>query len=103
MLKATVGDIGTIIEAEITESGAVLGVSAATGMTILVTRPDGTTESLAGSFTTDGTDGKIYGLSTVDTFTLKGAYIYDPVFTLGGWSGSSTHGIVLKVRLRGTQ
>lgn len=56
-----VGDVGTIIRLTITEDDSVtaVDVSAATTKTFYFLKTDGTKKSVAATFNTDGTDGKL--------------------------------------------
>ena len=55
-----IGDIGTVFVLTIQEDGTAVDVSSATATkNIIFKKPDATTLTVAASFTTDGTDGKI--------------------------------------------
>ena len=55
-----VGDIGTTITLTFKDGTSVVDISGASTKTIKLQDPAGNTASNAGSFTTDGTDGKLY-------------------------------------------
>ena len=68
--EAHVNDIGTIFRVTIydttsTGGSVITDVSDATTITFTFKRPDGTTFTKSGSFTSDGTDGKVQ-YATVD-------------------------------------
>ena len=54
-----IGDVGTIFEVTVVESGAALDISSATTKEIIFTKPKGTKVTKVAAFTTDGTDGKV--------------------------------------------
>lgn len=54
-----VGDIGTVFEVTVQESGTALNISTATVKQILLEPPSGTMLTKTAAFVTDGTDGKI--------------------------------------------
>lgn len=54
-----VGDIGTVLEVTLYDSGSVVDVSSATVKQIILEKPDGTAVTKTASFTTDGADGKL--------------------------------------------
>jgi hypothetical protein len=58
-------DIGTVFTITLIDGTSTVGISTATTKTIIFGKPDGTSVSQAGTFTTDGTDGKMFYV-TVD-------------------------------------
>lgn len=60
-----VDDIGTQLVVQVTESGSAVDISAATGLQIILRKPDGISYTKSASFYTDGADGKIV-YTTVD-------------------------------------
>lgn len=65
------GGIGVRFIATITEDGATVDVSTATGPNdkkLLFKKPDDSTETVDASFVTDGSDGQIYYDTSVATF-----------------------------------
>lgn len=62
-----VGDIGTKIGVIIKEDDAIVDISAATTKEIFLEKPDKTKVTKTAQFETDGTDGKIYFLTLVDS------------------------------------
>lgn len=67
--SVTEGDTGTTIVKEAQLCGVVLDISDATTLEIIVVNEDGTSETLVGSFVTDGTDGLVKAISTATTWT----------------------------------
>ena len=55
-----VGDYGTRVEVVLQQNGSVADISSATTREILFEKPDGSSITKSATFTTDGTDGKIY-------------------------------------------
>jgi hypothetical protein len=53
-------DIGTVFTITLMDGTSIVNISAATTKIITFGKPDGTSVSQTGTFTTDGTDGKIY-------------------------------------------
>ena len=53
------GDIGTTLKTTVKNASVVVDISAATTKNILLGKPDGTSLTKSGSFTTDGTDGDL--------------------------------------------
>ncbi len=53
-------DIGTVLTTTIKDGTSIVDISGATTKDIILGKPDGTSLTNAGTFTTDGTDGKIY-------------------------------------------
>jgi hypothetical protein len=61
-----VDDIGTVFRATVVdEDSAIVDISASITKTMIFGKPDGSTFNRAGTFTTDGTDGKMQ-YATVD-------------------------------------
>jgi hypothetical protein len=58
-------DIGTVLTITLKDGTSVVDISAATTYNIIFGKPDGTSVEQSGTFTTDGTDGKMY-YTTVD-------------------------------------
>ncbi len=69
-----VGDIGTVFETTIKDGDSIIDISSASTKSIIFRKPDKTTVTKAGSFTTDGTDGK-----------LRYAIIADDLDAAGKW------------------
>ena len=53
------GAVGTTLQLELLDDGAVVDVSSATTKEIILEKPDGSTVTKTAAFVTDGTDGKI--------------------------------------------
>ena len=69
-----VGDTGTRITLTFTDAGVAVDISWATTINIILMGPSGAAATLAGTFTTDGSDGKIYYDSLVGTFSEDGEW-----------------------------
>lgn len=91
--KIRVGVVNTTIEVELKENClAALATEGATVKNIIVQRPDGTTFTRPGVFTTDGTDGKIYFLTIAGDLTMSGTYYIQSYLELPSWQGHSDIG-----------
>jgi hypothetical protein len=55
-----VNDIGTVFTITLLDGTSTVGISTATTKNIIFGKPDGTSVIQTGTFTTDGTDGKLY-------------------------------------------
>lgn len=82
MARIQKNDYGTRFEFTITDQdAAVVDISAATTKALIFESPGGTVSSKAATFTTDGTDGKMYWdvtegfLVTTGRWKLQGHYI----------------------------
>jgi len=70
-----VGDVGTRLTATFKDSaGAVFDISTATTKVISIENEAGVAIEAAGTFTTDGTDGKLYADSIVAHFATPGLH-----------------------------
>jgi hypothetical protein len=71
-----VGDVGTVITVTIYEDDGTtaIDVSTASTKTIYFKKPDGTKLAATASFTTDGTDGKIYYTTVTGDISVAGTY-----------------------------
>lgn len=79
-----VGDVGTKIVVVVRdETGAVVDVSAASELTVYLYTPAGTL-SRTGAIDTDGTDGRVKYVTTIDDFTVPGAYAVRAKVVIGG-------------------
>lgn len=83
-------DNGVTILLTLTENGAIVNISSASFKRIEIRKPSGTVVTLTGSFFTDGTDGKLYCVTTTDTLDEVGAYRAAMSLTIGSWSGRSS-------------
>lgn len=85
-----VGDIGTTFEVTLKQSAAVVDLSSATVKQIYFMKPDGSTLTKTASFTTDGTDGKIYYNTTTGDLDTAGDWQLQAVVTFGAsvWHSS---------------
>ena len=89
--KIYAGDIGTRIEFEIVdESGVVVDISASVTKTIDILRPDLTSvASVAATFTTGGTDGKMYYETVSGDISMEGTYRAQAYLDLTSWQGKA--------------
>jgi hypothetical protein len=55
-----VGDIGTVITVTLKDDTTAVDISGATTKTIYLSKPDGTVLAKGATFTSDGTNGKMY-------------------------------------------
>jgi len=75
-------DIGTVFTITLKDGSSVVDISSATTKIIIFGKPDGTSVSQTGTFTSDGTDGKMYYTSVDGDLDQPGwwkiqAYIID--------------------------
>ncbi len=87
-----VGDIGTHLELELQEECVVVDISSASVKNITLQRPDKTSVTRAGTFTTDGTDGKIYLATIAGDLSMEGTYYIQAYIELPAWQGYSSVG-----------
>ena len=87
-----VGDIGTTLIVTILENGSVVDISSATSLQIVIRKPDATTLTKTGVFTTDGTDGKMQYVSIAGDFDQSGNYRIQGKVELTGGNYSSSVG-----------
>ena len=91
-----VGDIGTRFELEVTEKvngvDTAVDISGATTYDVIIQRPDRTTVTRAGTFTTDGTEGKLYLDSISGDLSIAGTYYIQADIALPSWVGKSSIG-----------
>jgi hypothetical protein len=85
-----VGDVGTIFEGTFYDGGVIVDISAATTKEILFRKPDGTVVTKTGTFSTDGTDGKLRYTTIAGDLDQAGdwrvqGYIVTPT---GSWKSS---------------
>jgi hypothetical protein len=86
------GDVGTVFVITITEDGDPVDISTATDMEIRFLKPSGETASLAAAHTTDGTDGKLEGTTTVDFIDETGFWSMQGFIELpsGAWHSEAS-------------
>lgn len=84
------GDVGTAIIMTITVDDVPLNVSTATGMHILLRKPDGTVVEKDAIFVTDGTDGKIQYITLANDLNAVGKWKVQChlTFPSGDWHSS---------------
>jgi len=67
-----VGDIGTTLIGTVLDDGAVVDISSASSMQMIIKRPDQTTMTKTASNYTDGTDGKMKYVTVTDDIDQVG-------------------------------
>ena len=67
-----VGDIGTTLVGTVLDDGAVVDISSASSMQMIIKRPDQTTMTKTASNYTDGTDGKMKYVTVTDDIDQVG-------------------------------
>lgn len=89
-----VGDVGTVITLTIYEDDGTtaVDVSSATTKTIYIKKPDGTVITGTASFTTDGSDGKIYYTVASGVISASGIYQVQGYVEIGSAKYYSTKG-----------
>ena len=79
-----VGDIGTQLIMTVKDDGAVVDISSASSLSVILKKPDGETYTKSGTLYTDGTDGKMYYTSVSGDFNAAGSYKIQGIVTLSG-------------------
>lgn len=94
-----VGDVGILIRLTVERDGAAVNLSGAAAKSIAVYDPEGVlAATLAGSFTTDGTDGQLQATSTSACFTRAGPWRAVGIVTgLSAFSGTTEPVVVRAV------
>lgn len=88
-----VNDYGTVLEFTVKDQDAnTLDLSEATGKSLVFSKPDGTTETVSLSFTTDGSDGKVQYTIAQNLLDTAGTWRMQLVLTLsaGVWYSDIT-------------
>lgn len=90
MANPHVGDQGTIFRLEVRDQNhQILDISTATDLKIRFEKPDGSTFSKAGVFTTDGTDGQFQCSSQSTDLDLAGDWSVQGEITMPTWAGAT--------------
>lgn len=85
MAEIHVGDIGTKFIITILDEGEAVDISACTTKEIMFEKPDKTVLTKTASFQTDGTDGKIFWMTTLVTdLDLMGQWKIQGKISIGG-------------------
>lgn len=91
-----VGDIGTVLELTLKEtinnSHIPVDISSASVKDITLRRPDLTTVTRDGTFSTDGTDGKLTFTTIAGDLSMDGCYSLQVYLELAAWDGFSNIG-----------
>jgi len=85
-----VNDIGTVFEITVTDCTAPINISTATDITLLFSKPDGSTVEKTATFTTNGVDGKIRYITQANDLDAVGKWKIQARVTLptGSWSSN---------------
>jgi hypothetical protein len=83
-------DVGTRITLTLKEDGDIVNISSASTKQIKVKKPSGETVTRTGSFTTDGTDGKLFCTIQASDLDEIGKYTARMYLVLGTWTGHSS-------------
>lgn len=79
-----VNDVGTQLVVTVLDDGAVVDISTATEIYILLRKPDGVTYTKTASLYSDGTDGKMEYTTEADDLNAAGNYKIQGKVVLGG-------------------
>ncbi len=79
-----VNDIGTVLIFTIKDGSSVVDVSTATTKQIIFSNPSCSTVTKSGSFTTDGTDGKIQYTTVSGDLDVGGTWRAQAYIVIGG-------------------
>lgn len=79
-----VGDVGTQLIMTVKDDGAVVDISSASSLTVILKKPDGQTYTKTGILLNDGTDGKMYYTSVNGDFNAAGSYKIQGIVGLSG-------------------
>lgn len=88
-----VGDIGTVFKIVFKDGTSIVNISGATTKNIIFCKPDGTKDTKAGTFTTDGTDGILEYTTVSGDLNIKGIWKIQGFITTSDGSWSSSTGI----------
>jgi len=69
-----VGDVGTQLIMTVKDDGAIVNISSASTLDVIIKKPDGVNYTKGGQLYTDGTDGKMYYTSVSGDFNSAGNY-----------------------------
>ncbi len=78
-----VGDVGTQLIMTVKDDGAVVNISSASDLDVIIRKPDGVSYSKTGTLYTDGTDGKMSYTSITGDFADAGNYKIQGKVVLG--------------------
>lgn len=79
-----VNDIGTQLIMTVKDDGAIVDISGATLLQVILKKPDGQTYTKTGTLYTNGTDGKMYYISVNGDFSAAGNYKIQGKVTIPG-------------------
>lgn len=90
MTSIVTGNVGMVFTATITENSTAVDISGATGTGFVFTRPNRTTVTVASTFVSDGSDGRVTYSSTSGLLSVPGVWRYQAYINgVGAWSGHS--------------
>jgi hypothetical protein len=82
------GAIGVVIRLTISEDGEVLPIAGATKKNIVLRSPSGVVKTKTGSFSTDGSDGKLeYVTTSANDLDEVGFWRAQPDLAISGYDG----------------
>lgn len=93
MASPHVGDVGVLIRLTVRQDGAAMNISSALTKQIKIYKPSGEAVTRTGSFTTDGTDGKLEAVTESSDLDEVGKYRAVAYLAIGSWSGHSSAGM----------
>lgn len=79
-----VGDIGTQLIMTVKDDGAIVDISGASTLSVIIKKPDGVSYTKIGNLLNDGTDGKMYYTSVDGDFNAAGNYKIQGIVELSG-------------------
>ena len=83
-------DIGVILQFTVQEAGTAVNISTASTKTIKLVKPDDSVLSKAGSFTTDGSDGKLQYTTVSGDLDTAGTWHAQLYLVMTGWTGHTS-------------
>ena len=94
-----VGDVGTAIILTVNDSstGAVVDISSATTLEIVLRKPNGTSITRTAEFVTDGADGKLQYVTIAGDIDRAGEWSAQGYISMPVWSGHTDEAAVTVV------
>jgi len=84
--------IGVTIETTVKENGVAISIASASTKNFKVLKPSGSVVTWAGSFVTDGTDGKLKYVTLTNDLDELGVYRFQVEFVIGSFNGRTEVG-----------
>ncbi len=88
-----IADIGTVFEIEFKDGTTTVNISTATTKNIIFCKSDGTKDTKAGVFTTDGTDGLLRYTTVANDLNISGLWKIQGHIIISGGSWKSSIGL----------